>query len=103
MRRVIGLAVTLTVFHAVHAKADNMKLTCIETTTCAASGYPTFNLANVASTGLSIDQTANGESLVVDRPRPSPTPEPASLVLFGSGLLTFGGSLLRRLKPQGRS
>jgi hypothetical protein len=53
--------------------------------------------------GLVVDQTPNSESLVIDGPRSSPTPEPASLFLFGSGLLTVGGTLLRRLKLQGRS
>lgn len=53
--------------------------------------------------GLVVDQTANSESLVVDGPHSTATPEPASLFLFGSGLLTMGGTLLRRLKRQGRS
>jgi hypothetical protein len=48
-------------------------------------------------------QTANSENLVIDDPHSSPTPEPTSLFLFGSGLLTVGGALLRRLKLQGRS
>jgi hypothetical protein len=239
MRRVLGLVVALTVFHAVHAKADNMKLFCTATTTCAAaggafatqqsaSGNPTLDLTNTGTTGLStgskkhpssasgtaylailvpgdsplsftvdgltpdspvsytsgrllsalgesggnpmnfqpyastagaasgstvsgfeaydvalgtfdtsgtiipvwfnikggalpngtilvgflednnqnglvVDQTANSEGLVIDGPRSSSTPEPASLFLFGSGLLTLGGTLFRRLKLQGRS
>jgi hypothetical protein len=239
MRKTLGLAIALTVLRAVHARADNMKLTCTGTTTCSAaggvfatqqsaSGNPTFNLTNTGTTGLTtgshrhpvdasgtaylailvpgnsalsftvdgltpdspvsytsgkllsvlgesggnpmnfepyastagaaagstvsgfeaydvalgtfdtsgaiipvwfdvkggtlpngtilvgflednnqnglvVDQTSNSESLVVDGPRPSPTPEPASLFLFGSGLLTVGGTLLRRLKLQGRS
>ncbi len=46
---------------------------------------------------LVVDQTPNSEDLVVHAPH-SPTPEPASLLLFGSGLLAVGGSLRRRLK-----
>jgi hypothetical protein len=53
--------------------------------------------------GRVVDQTANSEGLVIDGPRSSPTPEPASLFLFGSGLFTVGGCLLRRLKLQRRS
>ena len=239
MRRIFGLAVAVTIFHAVYAKADNMKLFCTGTTTCtaaagafatqqSASANPTFNLTNTGTTGLStgshrdpvdasgtaylavlvpgnsplsftvnsltpdspvlytsgdllntlgesggnpmnfqpyastagavlgstvsgfeaydvalgtfdtsgtiipvsfnlkggklpngtivvgflednnqhglvVDQTSNSESLVIDDPHSTPTPEPASLFLFGSGLLTVGGTLLRRLKRQGRS
>ena len=52
--------------------------------------------------GLVVDQTSNSEGLAVHAP-PSSTPEPASLLLFGSGLLAIGGSLARRLKRQGSS
>jgi len=52
--------------------------------------------------GSVVDQTPNSEGLVVDAPH-SPVPEPGSLFLMGSGLLTMGGSLLRRLGRQGRS
>ena len=233
MRRVLGLAVAVTIFQAVSAKADNMKLFCTGTTSClaaggvfatqqSASGNPTFDLTNTGTTGLSgsrgnhsgtaylailvpgdsplsftvngltpdspvvysggkllsvlgesggnpmnfqpyastagavlrstvsgfeaydvalggfnasqttipvsfnvdggklpngtilvgflednnqnklvVDQTSNSESLVVDDPHSTATPEPASLFLFGSGLFTVGGTLLSRMKRQG--
>jgi len=239
MRRVLGIAVVVTVFQTVAAKADNMKMFCTGATSCtaaggvfatqqSASGNPTFNLTNTGTTGLStgsrrdpvpasgtaylavlvpgnsplsftvdgltpdspvsytsgkllsvlgesggnpmnfqpyastagavtggpvsqfeaydvalgtfdtsgtiipvwfdvkggalpngtilvgflednhqnglvVDQTSNSESLVIDGPPSTATPEPTSLVLFGSGLLTVGGTLLRRLKASGRS
>src|SRR5215472_1248076 len=239
MRKTLGLAVVLTIFHTVHARADNMKLTCTGTTTCSAAGgafatqqsasaNPTFNLTNTGTTGLStgshrdpvdasgtaylavlvpgnsplsftvnsltpdsplsytsgdllntlgesggkpmnfqpyastagavlgstvsgfeaydvalgtfdtsgtiipvsfnvkggklpngtilvgflednnqqgsvVDQTPNSESLVVDGPPSTATPEPTSLFLFESGLFSVGGTLLRRLKRQAKS
>ena len=46
---------------------------------------------------LVVDQTPVSEGIVVDAPH-SPTPEPTSLLLFGSGLIAVGGALRRRLK-----
>jgi hypothetical protein len=53
--------------------------------------------------GLVVDQTPISEGLVVDAGPHSPTPEPTSLLLLGSGLLAVGGSFLRRLKLESKS
>jgi PEP-CTERM motif len=66
-----------------------------------ATFYPIFN---TATRTISVDGTGHysGQDLVVDILRVDVlrvvTPEPASLVLFGSGLLAIGGVLRRKLR-----
>ena len=47
--------------------------------------------------GLIVDQTPFSEVLGITQGPPAPTPEPSSLVLMGSGLITLAGFVRRKL------